>query len=187
MSSITPADRILKRARKLFYEQGYSTTGIDQIIAESGTSKKSFYRYYPSKSDLARAYLKSEREALLGYFEELTTRQQTYSGFVRAWCKILRTRAHNGTFFGCPFGNYASQSPDSVRDRKLLVETMEAWRETLEKFLKRCAPSISRAQLTQTVNRILILYQGGLQMWNITGDETYLKHLEHELLLLQPL
>ena len=35
--------KIISAAWKLFYEQGYDDTTIDEIIAESGTSKGSFY------------------------------------------------------------------------------------------------------------------------------------------------
>lgn len=185
MATIAPADRILKRARKLFYEQGYPTTGIDQIIAESGTSKKSFYKYYPSKKDLADAYLLAERDSILGFFDHLTEGRDSYRSFVRAWCKILRTKANNGTFFGCPFGNFASQTPDSRHNGPLLNEIMESWRLSLERFLKQCAPKAPRAEIALVINRIFILYQGGLQMWNITGDQAYLRHLERELLAIK--
>lgn len=37
--------KIISAAWKLFYEQGYDDTTIDEIIAESATSKGSFYHY----------------------------------------------------------------------------------------------------------------------------------------------
>lgn len=44
--------RIINAAWKLFYEQGYNDTTVDEIIAESGTSKGSFYHYFSSKDSL---------------------------------------------------------------------------------------------------------------------------------------
>lgn len=44
--------KIINAAWKLFYEQGYDDTTVDEIIAESGTSKGSFYHYFPSKDSL---------------------------------------------------------------------------------------------------------------------------------------
>ena len=41
--------KIISAAWKLFYEQGYDDTTIDEIIAESGTSKGSFYHYFEGK------------------------------------------------------------------------------------------------------------------------------------------
>ena len=44
--------KIISAAWKLFYEQGYDDTTIDEIIAESATSKGSFYHYFEGKDAL---------------------------------------------------------------------------------------------------------------------------------------
>lgn len=55
--------KIVSAAWKLFYEQGYSGTTIDDIVYESGTSKGSFYHYFSGKDDLisSLAYLFDEK------------------------------------------------------------------------------------------------------------------------------
>lgn len=44
--------KIINAAWKLFYEQGYDDTTIEEIIDESGTSKGSFYHYFEGKDAL---------------------------------------------------------------------------------------------------------------------------------------
>ena len=44
--------RIVSAAWKLFYDQGYENTTVEEIIAESGTSKGSFYHYFEGKDAL---------------------------------------------------------------------------------------------------------------------------------------
>ncbi len=44
--------KIVSAAWKLFYEQGYDDTTVDDIIRESGTSKGSFYHYFEGKDAL---------------------------------------------------------------------------------------------------------------------------------------
>lgn len=44
--------RIVSAAWRLFYEQGYDDTTVDDIIRESGTSKGSFYHYFEGKDAL---------------------------------------------------------------------------------------------------------------------------------------
>ena len=44
--------KIIVAAWKLFYEQGYDDTTIEEIIEESGTSKGSFYHYFAGKDAL---------------------------------------------------------------------------------------------------------------------------------------
>ncbi|MBQ7123329.1 MAG: TetR/AcrR family transcriptional regulator [Oscillospiraceae bacterium] len=44
--------KIVSAAWRLFYEQGYDDTTIEDIIEESGTSKGSFYHYFAGKDAL---------------------------------------------------------------------------------------------------------------------------------------
>lgn len=55
--------RIVSAAWKLFYEQGYEDTTIEEIIEESGTSKGSFYHYFEGKDALlgSLAYMMDEK------------------------------------------------------------------------------------------------------------------------------
>jgi len=55
--------RIVSAAWKLFYEQGYDDTTVEDIIFESNTSKGSFYHYFESKDALlgSLAYLFDEK------------------------------------------------------------------------------------------------------------------------------
>ncbi|MBQ7653764.1 MAG: TetR/AcrR family transcriptional regulator [Clostridia bacterium] len=60
--------RIVSAAWKLFYEQGYDNTTVDDIVFESETSKGSFYHYFSSKDALlsSLSYLFDEK------YEELS-------------------------------------------------------------------------------------------------------------------
>ena len=55
--------RIVSAAWKLFYQQGYEDTTIEEIIEESGTSKGSFYHYFGGKDALlgSLAYMMDEK------------------------------------------------------------------------------------------------------------------------------
>ena len=44
--------KIVSAAWKLFYEQGYDDTTIEEIVEKSGTSKGSFYHYFSGKDAL---------------------------------------------------------------------------------------------------------------------------------------
>lgn len=44
--------KIVSAAWRLFYEQGYEHTTVEEIIEESGTSKGSFYHYFEGKDAL---------------------------------------------------------------------------------------------------------------------------------------
>lgn len=60
--------KIVTAAWKLFYEQGYDNTTVEEIIDESGTSRGSFYHYFEGKDALlgSLAYMFDEK------YEELS-------------------------------------------------------------------------------------------------------------------
>lgn len=64
--------KIVSTAWRLFYEQGYDDTTIEDIVYESGTSKGSFYHYFSGKDALLQSlsYLFDDKyEELMDCFE----------------------------------------------------------------------------------------------------------------------
>ena len=72
--------RIISAAWKLFYENGYAETTIEDIIVESGTSRGSFYHYFNGKDALlgTLAYVFDEKyeELEKNLTEDMTTRDK---------------------------------------------------------------------------------------------------------------
>ena len=55
-------ERIDRTAYELFSRHGIRAVGVDTISARSGVAKMTLYRYYPSKEDLALAFLRRREE-----------------------------------------------------------------------------------------------------------------------------
>ncbi len=102
----TPAERILKVADKLFYQDGIRAVGVDRLISESGVAKASFYRAFPSKDDLVAAWLDIRdqhwRTWLQDTVDQLAPRAQDKP---LAVFDALDARFRQATFRGCAFIN----------------------------------------------------------------------------------
>ena len=53
----TKKQDIIAKAYDAFYDGGFHATGIDTVMANSGISKRTLYKYFPSKEDLIEAVL----------------------------------------------------------------------------------------------------------------------------------
>ena len=62
-------DRILRVAERLMIDQGYNATSLDQVIAESSSSKGAFFHHFGSKADLALALVERYVAADLGHLD----------------------------------------------------------------------------------------------------------------------
>ena len=84
--------KIVDAAWRLFYEQGYDDTTVEDIIEESGTSKGSFYHYFAGKDALlsSLSYLFDEKyeeieeniDPEMGAFEKLMYYNEQLFGMI---------------------------------------------------------------------------------------------------------
>jgi AcrR family transcriptional regulator len=58
----TGRERLVAAAVELFYRRGFGAVGIDQVIAEAGVTKSTFYKHFQSKDDLMVAAVRRRDE-----------------------------------------------------------------------------------------------------------------------------
>ncbi len=106
----SPKQRLLDTAARLFHVQGYHETGINQIIDEAQVAKATFYKHFPSKDDLAVAWLKQMQAKTGNRFRNLVSdlnkpaRQRILEIFDMVEESML---CHH--FRGCPNQNMLSE------------------------------------------------------------------------------
>jgi AcrR family transcriptional regulator len=55
-------DRILDSAYELFSRRGIRDVGVDEVVEHAGVAKATLYRHFPSKDELALAFLERREE-----------------------------------------------------------------------------------------------------------------------------
>lgn len=73
----TKKEEIIEAAHELFWKNGFFATGVDQIIAESGVSKRTMYKYFDSKTDLVIAVIDSYKKRVRAAWEEALERDES--------------------------------------------------------------------------------------------------------------
>lgn len=95
---------ILIAAGKLFNEYGFINVGVDRIISESQVAKMTFYKYFPSKSDLIASCL-IERDKLIrdGILKSINTSKENGLSELKCIFNWYNEWFRQEEFFGCMF------------------------------------------------------------------------------------
>ena len=93
---------IVDQAYRAFADGGFHATGIDAVMAGSGISKRTLYKYFPSKEDLIQAVLeKYAGEAGDGLMAAIRGRSDDPRAQIEAMFDVRRDAMLAGGFQGC--------------------------------------------------------------------------------------
>lgn len=120
-------DRILHTAHDLFYLEGIRATGIDRVIAESGVTKATLYRHYPSKNDLILAFLEYRHRRWTTWFDAALRR---FGDDAAALLPAIAEWFAHPQFRGCAFINTVAELgpalPEAVQRAREHKRQMQA-------------------------------------------------------------
>jgi AcrR family transcriptional regulator len=118
------AHRILLTAHDLFYQEGIRATGIDKIIAQAGVTKVTFYRHFPSKNDLIKAYLDYRHQLWMDWFvTALERHQQADSVPIMTIVPALAEWFEQDNYRGCAFINALVELDMALPEMSSIVAT----------------------------------------------------------------
>src|SRR5215207_3467627 len=102
-----PRERLLASAYELFSRRGIRGVGIEEVIADADVAKATLYRHFPSKEDLALAFLEErERRWTYDWVEaEARRRADTPSEQLLAIFDVFDGWFRRTDFEGCAFIN----------------------------------------------------------------------------------
>lgn len=101
-------DRIVSTAARLFLERSYHDVGVEELCAVANVRKGSFYHYFSSKAELAKAVV----DLHLAVFQArlADTPGERLSAIPDAIAGIQSgLQRQFGRLVGCPFGNLAAE------------------------------------------------------------------------------
>ncbi|GBF43542.1 AcrR family transcriptional regulator [Leptospira ellinghausenii] len=173
--------RLLAVSRNLFLKQGYSETGLNQIVDEAKTVKASLYQHFSSKEELGKEVLKIYSDENLNLLKTLMKRNPKPLDFIKAWVRILSREARMSQLFGCGMANFRAQiNSDEVHIRSEIERIANQTIDCLSEFLQN---SIQNGYISKKVDpnslakQLFIVYEGVLQSYRLLDDKKSLDEL----------
>lgn len=81
--------RIMDSAAKRFFEFGISKVTVDEIAAELGMSKKTIYKYFPSKDDLLLAAVRMHMERVAKEITSISNSNESFDKKIVALLAVV--------------------------------------------------------------------------------------------------
>ncbi|CAN5308469.1 TetR/AcrR family transcriptional regulator [soil metagenome] len=119
-------ERLLRTAADIFYREGIHAVGVDRVVSEAGVTRATFYRHFPSKDDLVRAYIALEDAALRALFASAMDPDDPAANVDAIIHGIAADVEHHHTR-GCPFINAAAEFPDPQHPVRVAVSAHRTW------------------------------------------------------------
>jgi AcrR family transcriptional regulator len=163
---LSTRERLVHAAMQLFFEKGYGSTSVADILKEAGANSGSLYHVFPTKQDLLLAVLEAYRDGIVPMllnpaWEKVADPIERVFALLAAYRRML---VDTDCLYGCPIGSIALElhEPDPPV-RELLAVNFEGWARHVEECLvaagDRLPGDISRKALSVLV---LTVMEGGV-------------------------
>lgn len=164
--------KILDTATRLFYQQGYNATGINQIIDEADVSKAGLYQHFRSKEDLLVAYLESMFEQTMSRFRQAASTKVEVKEKISAIFDFLYQNTNSKHFRGCQFLNIAGEIPvENLRVYDIIRQQKDGIRALFAEILKSDPMRNNEVQRTERLaDSIYLLFDGAVMSCKVFGN-----------------
>ena len=122
MNDATARAAVLDAADLVFYERGLAGAGMAEIRDAAGVSLRRLYAMYPSKGELAEAWLRERHRTWMAWFEAAVERMSVKGRepLLAAFDAIAEWAATTG-YRGCAFLNTAAETTEVDESHRAII------------------------------------------------------------------
>ncbi len=164
-------EKLVLTAFELFHKQGFSATGVAQILRAAEVNSGSLYHFFPTKEDLLVAVLEWCKvnlwaELIQPVFDRVSDPIERIFGVLDGYRQMLIL---TGCSQGCPIGNLALELADThPKVRSLLADNFTGWTQAIEKCLDDVADRLPEHVDRQSLSLFVLTTMEGAVMLSRT-------------------
>ncbi|WP_086869834.1 TetR/AcrR family transcriptional regulator [Kosakonia pseudosacchari] len=162
-------EKILSTAEQLIYQNGIHATGMDLLVKTSGVARKSIYRYFATKDDVAAAALNERDERWMHWFRAESDKGETPSDRILNMFTVLRGWFESDGFRGCAFINTAGEVGDPNDPVRQIAKRHK---QQLLEYTLELTEQLNIEQPAALARQLLILMEGAITMSYVMGDSS---------------
>lgn len=166
-STTTVQDKILQTAEQLIYTNGIHAMGMDLLVRTSGVARKSIYRYYATKEDVAVNALRVRDERWMHWFRSETDKAAEPEACILEMFTVLKGWFESEGFRGCAFINTAGEIGDAEDPIRQLAK---AHKQKLFDYALELCQQLNIDQPETLAKQLLILIDGAITLALVMGD-----------------
>ncbi len=160
-------DKILKTAEELIYQNGIHAMGMDLLVKTSGVARKSIYRHFANKEDVASAALTERDERWMQWFRTESDKGETPQERILNMFNVLKSWFESDGFRGCAFINTAGEVGDPEDPVRQIAKMHK---QKLLDYALELAEQLNVEHPEDLARQLLILLEGAITMSYVMGD-----------------
>lgn len=156
-------NRIIETASFLFYKNGYNSTGINEIISESGIAKATLYNHFKSKEDICVAYLQFKNTTFLNDIEAYSKSRLKGKSQILAIFDFLQQFFRDKDFNGCWCIKTVSEIPrDNEKIRNEIQTQKNLFIHLITELVVNNLENIEENKINSIARQIYLLYESAV-------------------------
>lgn len=160
-------EKILATAERLIYQNGIHGTGMDLLVKTSGVARKSIYRHFATKDEIAAAALNARDVRWMQWFRTESDKADSPPARILNMFAVLKNWFDSEGFRGCAFINTAGEVGDPDDPIRLIAKMHK---QKLFDYTRELTEQLDIEQPTALARQLLILMEGAITTARVMGD-----------------
>ena len=176
--------KIIEAAGDLFWKNGYTKTGINEILKATGLPKGSFYFYFKKKSEVAEAVLQYYGSRITELLRVVAADSDSWGSFCDSFLRAFQEELADKRYYGCPLAvvgtEIAFQEKELAKHYNLAMGEIQ---KIFEQVLRKdgIAKRAGEVELEELAALCLAVYEGNLVLYRLSKDQSLLLRMNRQL------